>query len=80
MKTKDRVNKNTSTCRCIDKFRYSDQVYHFTESINEHKNAGILVWIYGKSKDKSMETDSQHSTGMGKDYNGARSEGLDFTR
>ena len=52
MKTKDRVNKDTSTCQCIDRFRYSDQVYHFTEAINEHKNTCILVWVCGESKDK----------------------------
>ena len=52
MQTKDRVNKNTSTCRRIDRFRYSDHVYHSAESINEHKNSCILVWVCEESKDK----------------------------
>ena len=51
--------------------------------LNLSTNTRIPVFLCGSAgnpKTKSIETDSQHSAGMGKGCNGARSEGPDFTR
>ena len=37
MKAEDLVDRDTCTTRCVNWFKYSDQLYHLTEYINEHK-------------------------------------------
>uniref|UniRef100_A0AAV1TKT9 Uncharacterized protein n=1 Tax=Peronospora matthiolae TaxID=2874970 RepID=A0AAV1TKT9_9STRA len=49
------------------------------ESVKKHKNTSILVNVFGKPKEKkSIDTDRQHSAGIGGGCKGARDEGLGF--
>ena len=43
VKAKNRFD--TSTCQCADCLRYSNQMYHLDESVNEHKNTNIRVRV-----------------------------------
>ena len=64
MKTKDRVNKNTSTFRCLIDSGTSTRC---TILLNLQTNTRIPVFLCGSAgnpKTKSIETDSQHSAGM----------------
>ena len=80
MKAKDGVDKEASTAFGCDSLRNCNKMYHLAEPVNEHKNTIILDMFSGNPKPKSIETDSQHSAGTGRDCKGARSEWLGFTR
>ena len=48
--------------------------------VYKQKNTIILVSVFGDLKTKSIETDCQHAAGIGRGCNGARDEGVVFTR
>ena len=80
MKSKYRVEKATSTTLSRDRLRNCSNMNHLDETIHKHKNTIILVFVIGKPKTNSIETDCQHSAGIGRGCKGARDEGLGFSR
>ena len=52
VKSKNRVNKDTSTPVCCDRLGYSSKMDHLAETIHEDKNTIILANVFGETEDE----------------------------